>query len=170
MGAKFATEPPTTAPTAERVSEPASGNTPLWRFALHTYGLPGVADEMLRLQDEHGADVLWLLTALWLADEGIALSQQLIVQPEYDQWRESMILPIRNQRRACDRTDTPDLYELLKKAELEAEREGLNRLYTAVRELEQSVDVNVVDNLACVLGDRLACNTLMKKITNKAQS
>lgn len=165
MGAKFATEPPTTAPTAERISEPASGNTPLWRFALHTYGLPGVADEMLKLQDEHGADVLWLLTALWLADEGIELSQQLIVQPEYDQWRESMILPIRNQRRACDRTDTPDLYELLKKAELEAEREGLNRLYMAVRDVPGQADVRVDDNLCLLLPSKSTCSKLVSLVT-----
>lgn len=154
MGAKFDTEPPSSAP----------GNTRLWRYALSVYAKPGVADEMLRLQDEDGADVLWLLTALWLAEEGIALSEALVVQPEYEQWRETMILPIRNQRRACDRVDTPELYELLKKAELEAEREGLKRLYFVLHGAEKEPEASAEQNLACVVRDKGRCGLLIEKI------
>ena len=160
MAANSATDSPVTAPGNTRLS-----HSELWRYALHTYAQPGVADEMLRLQDECGADVLWLLTALWLAEEGIALSQELIVQPEYDQWRETMILPIRNQRRACDRTETPDLYELLKKAELEAEREGLWRLYMALRDLSNQADVCVKDNLNLLLSDQSKVSILVNLVS-----
>lgn len=155
MGAKFDTEPPSSAPA----------NTRLWRYALSVYAKPGVADEMLRLQDEDGADVLWLLTALWLAEEGIALSEALVVQPEYEQWRESMILPIRNQRRACDRVDTPELYELLKKAELEAERQGLSYLYLALRDVPSQADVRIDDNLKLLLPDKSRFHELVNLVS-----
>ena len=155
MGAKFDTEPPSSAPA----------NTGLWRYALSVYAKPGVADEMLRLQDEDGADVLWLLTALWLAEEGIALSEALVVQPEYEQWRESMILPIRNRRRACDRIDTPELYELLKKAELEAERQGLSYLYLALRDVPSQADVRIDDNLKLLLPDKSRFHELVNLVS-----
>ena len=157
MAANSATDSPITAP-----ANTPPDHTKLWRYALHTYAKPGVADEMLRLQDECGADVLWLLSALWLADEGIALTPELLVQEDYDQWRERMILPIRNQRRACDRTETPDLYELLKKAELEAEREGLGRLFLAFAETEKSSAVHAEDNLILILKDKVLCERFVE--------
>ncbi|MDF1764211.1 MAG: TIGR02444 family protein [Oleibacter sp.] len=114
MAAKFATDPLAT----------KQSDNPLWRFSLEVYGKPNVADELLRLQDECEADVLWLLTALWLASQSLKLSPEQLQQPVYERWRAQMIRPIRQLRRACDKTLTPALYEHLKKAELEAEREG----------------------------------------------
>ena len=164
MAANSATDSSVTAP-----DNTPSGNSPLWRYALHTYSQPGVADEMLRLQDECGADVLWLLTALWLADECVVLTSELLIQPEYDDWRENMIVPIRNRRRECDRTETPDLYELLKKAELEAEREGLRRLFLAFSGSDKGLDKNSTveaeGNLMLILKDKLLCATLVELLT-----
>jgi uncharacterized protein (TIGR02444 family) len=161
MAANSATDSPVTAPGNTRRS-----HSELWRYALHTYAQPGVADEMLRLQDECGADVLWLLTALWLAEEDVALTSELLIQPEYDDWRENMIVPIRNRRRECDRTETPDLYELLKKAELEAEREGLRRLFLAFSGSDKGSDksstVEAEDNLMLILKDKQLCATLVE--------
>lgn len=159
MAAKFATEPPITAP-----GNTPLGNTRLWRYAVDTYSMPGVADEMLRLQDECGADVLWLLAALWLASEGVALTPELLHQPGYDAWRDEMILPIRAQRRSCDRSETPDLYEILKKAELEAEREGLYRLYMVFKDVDKLQGEYRQSNLAQILKDENLAKALFDKV------
>ena len=106
-------------------------NNPLWQYALEVYGRPGVAPELLRLQDEQGCDVLWLLTAIWLGERAITLTPEDLSLSGYDACRHEWILPLRAQRRACDKTSDPEAYEALKKAELNAEQQGLALLYQA---------------------------------------
>ncbi|MEK9714126.1 MAG: TIGR02444 family protein, partial [Thalassolituus sp.] len=125
MAAKFATE---------RGSEPTQN--PLWICALKVYSQPGVEAQLLQMQDECGADILWLLTAVWLHSEDRSLSTEMLNQPEYERWRKLMILPLRQQRRSCDKAEHHALYELLKKAELEAERYGVDLLYRALRDTD----------------------------------
>ena len=149
MAAKFATD-------GHR--EPS--DNPLWRYALEVYSRPGVADELLRLQDHHQADVLWLLTALWLAESGIPLQREQRYQPEYEAWRRTMILPLREQRRLVDREQTPELYELLKKAEVEAERHGLTLLYQVFAREEQRGGDAMHSLLNC-LPDEHQCTALL---------
>jgi len=123
MAAKFATDT-TAGPT----------QNPLWQHALSTYASAGMESRLLKLQDEHGIDILWVLTALWLADEGIEMTADDRRQPDYEDWCAQMIRPLRAQRRACDKVDHPSLYSVLKQAELEAERVGLDKLYAAFRD------------------------------------
>ncbi len=106
-------------------------NNPLWQYALEVYGRPGVAPKLLRLQDEQGCDVLWLLTALWLGERGITLTPEDLSLSRYDACRHERILPLRAQRRACDKTSDPEANEALKKAELNAEQQGMALLYQA---------------------------------------
>ena len=121
-------------------------NNPLWQYALAVYGRPGVAPELLRLQDENGCDVLWLLTALWLGERGVALTTADLTQPGYSACREDQILPLRAERRACDKASDPERYEALKQSELNAEQQGLALLYQAFH--KRSADGGTVaDNL-----------------------
>lgn len=106
-------------------------NNPLWQYALEVYGRPGVATELLRLQDENGCDVLLLLCALWLGERGVALTAKDLSQPHYLACRNDQILPLRAERRACDKASEPERYEALKQAELNAEQLGLALLYQA---------------------------------------
>jgi hypothetical protein len=61
------------------------------------------------------------------------------------------------------------LYELLKKAELEAEREGLRRLFLAFSGSDKGLDKNSTveaeDNLMLILKDKLLCATLVELLT-----
>jgi len=149
MAAKFATE---------RGSEPTQN--PLWICALKVYSQPGVEAQLLQMQDECGADILWLLTAVWLHSEGRGLSVEVMNQPEYAQWREAMILPLRQQRRFCDKAEHHALYELLKKAELEAERYGLDLLYRALRDTGGLSGGNRVESLMLCCSNEMACRQL----------
>jgi len=135
-------------------------DTPLWHYALDVYARPDVADELLRLQDHHHADVLWLLTALWLAERGVPLEVEQRYQPEYETWRKIMILPIREQRRRCNKNKMPELYELLKRAELHAEKEGLRILYEVFVD-QESGDADTRSCLMHCLPDEGECSRLL---------
>jgi len=149
MAAKFATE---------RGSEPTQN--PLWIYALKVYSQPGVEAQLLQMQDEYDADILWLLTALWLHSEARGLSAEMMNQPEYKHWREAMIRPLREQRRLCDKAEHHALYELLKKAELEAERYGLDMLYRALREQDGPSGRARMESLVLCCNDEMACRQL----------
>jgi len=155
MAAKFATD---------GIGEPS--DTPLWRYALEVYSRPGVSGELLRLQDHHNADVLWLLTALWMAEVGVPLEAEQRYQPEYEAWRKSMILPLREQRQKCDRIKTPELYEMLKDAEIEAEKEGLRILYEVFRD-ETPGESNPMRCLMHCLPDECQCTKLLDVVYPK---
>lgn len=108
-----------------------SPHNPLWDFALALYGRPGVKDCLLRLQDEAGMDVLLLLADRWLVQQQRDWPAAEFLQ-EYRHWREGMIVPLRALRRRCGKEQQP-LYGQLLQAELSAERQGLNLLYTVLQ-------------------------------------
>lgn len=122
-------------------------NNPLWDYALKVYAKPGVAAELLRLQDDYHADVLWLLTALWLGGRGVSLTTDDLDQNRYHACREQQILPCRARRRACDKQSDPALYASLKQAELDAEQQGLALLFTAFQQ-RQADGGNAAANLS----------------------
>lgn len=74
---------------------------PLKDFAQQVYECPGVAQQLLALQDEHGLDVLLALCAAWMCREGIVLTRegwsQLVC--EHRQVQSSVIAPLRSARR-----------------------------------------------------------------------
>lgn len=112
----------------------------LWRFAEELYQRPGVETACLQLQ-EQGADVCLLICAAWLDGCGVACNDeraealQGLAQP----WQEQAVLPLRLLRQ---RWRTPaqmdqallQLREQLKRLELEAERELLQRLAALSRD------------------------------------
>lgn len=72
-----------------------------WEFSTRIYNRPGVAEALLRLQHEQGADVNLLLYCAWhaasgrgtLSPTGIAALDQAL-----DPWREAIIRPLRALR------------------------------------------------------------------------
>src|SRR5690606_35464969 len=108
-----------------------SPHNPLWDFALALYDRPGVKDVLLRLQDEADMDVLILLADRWLVQQQRDWPAEEFLQ-EYRHWREGMIVPLRALRRRCGQQHQP-LYGQLLQAELSAERQGLNLLYTVLQ-------------------------------------
>ena len=110
--------------------------TDLWRFAEHYYQRPGVEAACLQLQAS-GADVCLLICGVWLGRRGVACSavriEQLkaIAQP----WQHQVVERLRQLRQDWRDTAQYDetlaaLREQVKRLELEAEREQLQRLAT----------------------------------------
>ncbi len=115
------------------------GNDPwpssaFWDFSLEVYGLPGVADACLALQDRQGADVNLLLLACWLAGRGRRLDAALAarLRAAASEHQDPIVRPLRGARRALKaRVATADsllarpleaLRQTVAAAELEAER------------------------------------------------
>ena len=88
----------------------------LWRYALRVYARSGVEALLLKMQDEHGADILQLLTVLWLSEQGLEVDEASLSDSDYVSWKQEMIEPLRQRRRQSDRLEHGDLYELLKKS------------------------------------------------------
>jgi len=116
----------------ERVSaDPKPSATPFWRFSLHLYRQPGVADACIALQDGCGVDVNLLLFVMWLAAARQRLSQADVQKLEdaVRGWRNLTIVPIRDVRRELKEKATlvesgkqEAFRNRIKAVELEAER------------------------------------------------
>ena len=107
----------------------------LWHYALRVYAKPAVAEVCLQAQDVYGIDVNLLLFAAWCAESGYRLDASRLA--ELDEhcraWREQVITPLRRLRRVWRQdTQRADDYVSIKHLELEAEREQLARLETAL--------------------------------------
>jgi uncharacterized protein (TIGR02444 family) len=118
---------------------PATDNaSPLWRFSLGFYRMPGVAEACIRLQDEAGVDVNLLLYLLWLATSGRRVSGDEVeaVERKIARWREQVVKPLRALRRAIKapppviEPTTAEVFRTrVKNLELEAERLQQEALY-----------------------------------------
>ncbi|PHQ85066.1 MAG: TIGR02444 family protein, partial [Thalassobium sp.] len=113
--------------------------------ALTVYAKPGIAQHLLLGQDQLGLDVLWCLTALWLAEQQQELTPALLQQVAYDEWRTSMIIPLRALRYRCDKTRDAALRKALLAAELAAEKRGIALLYAGVEGNNDIVPVEDCD-------------------------
>ena len=116
-------------------SEPDAADR-FWRHAVALYGMPGVKDACLALQDEHRADVNLLLYGAYA---GAVLGRRLdaaawrALVDGTEEWRSGIVHPLRAVRRRAKAltAGAPDLafaYEALKRCELEAERAEHRRL------------------------------------------
>jgi uncharacterized protein (TIGR02444 family) len=127
------------------MSEPASQETPFWRFSLGFYALPGVAPACLDLQDEAGVDVNLLMYLLWSAARCRALAADEVraLDAKLAGWRDTAVVPLRTLRRALKAaaplvaSDAAERFRTrIKAVELEAERlqqEAMYALDGAVR-------------------------------------
>jgi uncharacterized protein (TIGR02444 family) len=119
------------------------GKSPFWRFSIKFYGVPGVAQACIELQDRANVDVNILFFLLWNATQGRAFQKTDVAEIErlIGAWRDMAVVPIRNVRRALKSPPAvmaPEAAEGLrtriKAVELEAERLQQEALY----ELAQS--------------------------------
>lgn len=109
-------------------------DNPLWQFAQAFYQNNGVEEALLELQDDHHADILLLLAALWLAADWREWPAG-VKEPftEYLAWREHVIWPLRGVRRTLPeerqrnarQAQPADFRSRIKALELEAEQMGL---------------------------------------------
>ena len=117
---------------------PSSQGSPFWRFSLHFYRLPKVADACIALQEEAGVDVNLLLFLLWHARQRRRLTTAEVValDGKIAPWRDAAVIPLRNVRRALK--SPPALVEAstaeafrnrIKAVELEAERLQQEAMY-----------------------------------------
>jgi uncharacterized protein (TIGR02444 family) len=121
----------------------AVSKSPLWRFSIKFYAVPGVAQACIELQDKANVDVNILFVLLWSATQGRAFNAADITEIErmIGPWRDIAVVPIRTIRRALKSppavlsAETAEGFRTrIKAVELEAERLQQEALY----ELAQS--------------------------------
>ena len=117
---------------------PSAQGSPFWRFSLHFYRQPKVADTCIALQEEAGVDVNLLLFLLWQATRKRAFTAAEVAEIErrVGAWREMTVIPLRTLRRALKSPPpliavaTAELFRTKVKAvELEAERLQQEAMY-----------------------------------------
>ena len=105
--------------------------SPLWRFSVKFYAVPGVAQACIELQDRAKVDVNILFFLLWNATQGRRYSKADVAEVErrIGAWRDMAVVPIRMVRRALKAppaaisTDAAEGFRTrIKAVELEAER------------------------------------------------
>jgi uncharacterized protein (TIGR02444 family) len=116
----------------------SSQGSPLWRFSLGFYRVPGVADACIKLQDSSGVDVNLLLYLLWLATTRRAVTSAEIafIEERFAPWRDRAVIPLRTVRQSI-KVPPPAIASAVaevfrgkvKALELEAERLQQEALY-----------------------------------------
>jgi uncharacterized protein (TIGR02444 family) len=105
-----------------------------WRFSLLVYGRPGIADALIRLQDQRGHNVNLVLFGLWfgvcgfgrLDAAGLARAKTAMAGLDRD-----LVVPLRRLRRALKGDRDPDVQDLRRRVltlEIAAERRVQARL------------------------------------------
>jgi uncharacterized protein (TIGR02444 family) len=122
---------------------------PLWQFAQAFYPQPDVEDALLELQDDHQADVLLLLAALWLASEWREWpAGQHEMFGEYLAWREHVVRPLRGVRRMLPGSRRragragADFRSRVQSMELEAEQMGLAGLFSLLEPIAADFEID----------------------------
>jgi uncharacterized protein (TIGR02444 family) len=112
----------------------------LWSFSLDLYAKPGVEPACLTLQNA-GANVCLLLCGLWLEQRGVACDEHRLQQLRQlaEPWDKEVVQPLRTLRiqwKTSARQDPSldNLREQVKRLELEAERQLLERLEAAAED------------------------------------
>lgn len=104
-----------------------------WAFAQAFYARLGVSSALLRLQDEHGADVPLILVLLHAARRGVLLDADAVggLMRIALAWSREVVAPLRQARRSIKAAtyDTPEgLYEQAKAVEQSAEQVIIRQL------------------------------------------
>ncbi|WP_434983688.1 TIGR02444 family protein [Vreelandella zhaodongensis] len=107
---------------------------PLWDFALTFYALPGVEQASLVLQDSAAVDVCELLVHGWLYQYGLQTTPNALAveRKARERWQKTVTVTLRQLRRdlkpqAIGNEAIAELRKTIKQAELQAERENLQR-------------------------------------------
>ena len=106
-------------------------DNPAWAYCLRLYAEPGVATELLTLQDENGLDVSLLLFCLWLgAERNVALDGPNVerIRGTVAEWAATVVHPLRRVRRGikalpdAERPAVAAFRKAVQRVELESER------------------------------------------------
>ncbi|MBE0462919.1 TIGR02444 family protein [Halomonas sp. AOP43-A1-21] len=147
---------------------------PLWDFALAFYAEPGIESACLTLQDSLGVDVCEILLHSWLFVHGFeARPYALAVErEERNIWQREITQVLRHLRRtlkpqALQSSSIATLRQTIQQAELQAERENLQRWQTwAMQMFENNPHLTKraenIQNVAQWLQDRLFFGELDK--------
>lgn len=114
-----------------------------WRWCCDEYARAGRAAELLRAQDEEGADVVLLLFVQYAREQLAIEVDAAQAQGAVRRWREQAVAPLRALRRALK--DEPaqgaggveEVRALVRQAELRAERVELEALCAWLSSREQ---------------------------------
>ena len=153
----------------------------LWNFAVSYYRDQDIQEQCLLLQDACDADIPLVIFSLWLSTKSVRidLAEWQQVFNEIDTWRKKVIMPLRDLRRELKMGPTPapcndtnELREMIKLAELNAEKIELNQLENQLenKKTEEILDFNTLAkfNLDQILA-RFSCNqnpSLAKNASN----
>lgn len=133
-------------------------DNPLWDFALEFYQRPGVADALLVAQDELGADVMLLISAVYFAEQRRRVQSKIV-----DRWLDECSVPcgmIRQQRQlrrelAALRGNSLQ-YEAAKLFEQSLERWQADIIYGLPAPRRSLKKAPLVENLTAVLSLHLS--------------
>jgi uncharacterized protein (TIGR02444 family) len=118
----------------------------LWDYAVTVYGLPGVADALLKLQDRHRVSAHLAIWALWCGRYGLSFGENDIrnVLVDADNFARHSAERLRSVRRylktpkaGFDEADLKDLRERVLEIELKSEELVLRRLDQVTRDIAE---------------------------------
>lgn len=113
----------------------------VWRFTVEMYGRDGVAPLFLTLQERCGLDVNMMLFMFYLGTKGQAPSSISALEMAVKDWRDKVIIPLRQTRRYLknDPSEAAQaLRQKVKSDELQAERIEQHILCDAVQTVATS--------------------------------
>jgi uncharacterized protein (TIGR02444 family) len=131
------------------------GENPLWRYAIDFYGKAEHEAILLRLQDEYGADVLQVITAIWLGCLGYRVQMKDILDgSRYEDFCGTIIVPLRQLRHRIKHSDVSShTYELAKQLEISLEQEGILQIYRSVessrfflKQVVSNPDIEIIEH------------------------
>ncbi|MFJ2983968.1 MULTISPECIES: TIGR02444 family protein [unclassified Pseudomonas] len=145
-------------------------HTDLWNHALALYARPGIEPACLSLQTL-GGDVCLLLCATWLQRRGVAVNAEraqalrAIAEP----WQAQVVTPLRSLRQQWRTAAQQDpqlaaLREQVKGAELEAEKQLLQRLEACALQWPTGSHEPADDWLAWLAPDQARGHDALKKL------
>ena len=111
----------------------------VWRFTVEMYGRDGVAPLFLTLQERCGLDVNMMLFMFYLGQKGRAPHSISALEMAVKDWRDKVIIPLRQTRRYLknqSRETAQALRQKVKSDELQAERIEQHILCDAVETIE----------------------------------
>lgn len=80
-----------------------------WEFAANQYGLDGVKERCLALQNNHNVDINLLLLCHWLDSQQLVIAENTLCELARisDDWQKSLLAPLRAQRAAMKKPGAP---------------------------------------------------------------
>ena len=151
----------------------------LWQFSLQVYRHPKLQALLLEAQDKAGADVNFILAALWLSDQGVMLTQAQVAALRHatQELAEQGIAPVRSLRKAWRHIKAlQESRRTLQELELALEKQLQDKLYQALAPLvantiscDQLTGIDLVKHLRwnlslLIVSDGSAWGALVPKI------